>query len=108
MADTADLRKIAEAATPGPWRAKCAECFSDPCRCNDPPDEFFAYDEEDERVYERGWWIPETSDLGNNVCGAEREGTARHIAAWHPGRARAALKVIEAAESVATALPGTG
>jgi hypothetical protein len=67
---TADLRRIAEAATPGPWHVDTANGVI-------PPDngEAVCYPLRDKRVL----------------------ADATHIAAWHPARALAALDVIEAA-----------
>jgi len=74
MTDT-ELRAIAEKATPGPWR----------------------------EFTEQTWHKIDAADGSGialmNVFGRHREATddARHIAAWHPARALAALDVIEAA-----------
>ena len=71
----ADLRAIAEAATPGPW----------------------AQDR---------WQVHEdVSGDAAYIGDAALQANARHIAAWSPDRALAALAVIEQSEVVLAALP---
>ena len=81
MPDTADLRRIAEAATPGPWELDDGAIW----------------------VREREWI--EAPNVREPIIdtGYSRSPyaawDAAYIAAWNPARALAALKVIEAAEA---------
>jgi hypothetical protein len=82
-----DLRAIAEAATPGPWRVGERPALSNGVWA----DGFTSSPDEDGvSGHLVAWCHSEWRD----------EADAAHIAAWHPGRALAALDVIEAARSL--------
>jgi hypothetical protein len=77
MTDHAELRRIAEEATPSPWTVRCGT---------------------------KACCVPEIpiDDIG----GISRE-DARHIATWHPARALVALAVIRAARTLLVTGQGT-
>jgi len=78
LPSTDDLRRKAEAATPGPWEQSMADTGN--------PE------------YVNAWW--QDKGEGQDVANCETAEDGAFIAAWHPGVALAALKVIEAADLV--------
>ena len=76
MADTADLRRIAEAATEGPWSLV----------------------DKGQIGKLHGWMVTAGAKAAGILTLFDESSDAEYITAWHPARALAALKVIEAAE----------